>query len=140
MPDSVAEVLEFLRDNCEPCNCHVSVVAGYGGGVRDVISKTRTLNVNDALKAGKLRYTICGQPVHIFPGGGITAEAWVEHMPEGAFAWVPTPASATPMEVTMTKETYEEIGGYVDAIKTVDELKKEKKYKIVQVERSKVLL
>lgn len=132
IPAAVEEVLDYVRDNCEPCNCHASVVAGFGGGIRDVISNTRTLNVNDALHAGKLKYTICGQPVYIMPGGGITAEAWVENMPEGAFTWVPTPAMVCPMEITMTKETYEEIGGYMDAIVPVDELNKTRKTKIIK--------
>lgn len=133
IPPKVQEVLDYMRDNCEPCNCHVSVVAGFGGGIRDVISNTRTLNVNDALHAGKLKYTICGQPVYIMPGGGITAEGWVENMPEGAFTWVPTPAMVCPMEITMTKETYKEIGGYMDAIVPVDELDKTRKTKIIDL-------
>ncbi len=139
IPPKVAKVIQYIRDNCEPCNCHVSVVAGFGGGIRDVISRERSCNVNEALRAGKIRYTINGQPVHIFPGGGITAEAWVEHMPEGAFAWVPTPASVCPMEVTMTKETYKEIGGYMEAIRPIEEIMKNNKCKIVKVERPKTI-
>lgn len=132
IPVKVEEILEFIRDNCEPCNCHVSVIAGFGGGIRDVISRTRSRNVNDALRAGKIKYTICGEPVYIMPGGGITAEACVENIPEGAFTWVPTPASVCPMEATMTRETYEEIGGYVEAIRPVEEIIRENETKIVR--------
>lgn len=137
LPPRVQEVVDYIRDNCEPCNCHVSVVAGFGGGIRDVISKTRTLNVNDALHAGKLKYTICGEPAYIMPGGGITAEAWVENMPEGAFTWVPTPAMVCPMEVTMTRETFDEIGGYAEAVRSIDELIKTEKTKIIRIKENK---
>lgn len=132
IPPKVEEVLQYIRDNCEPCNCFVSVVAGFGGGIRDVISRTRSRNVNEALRAGKIKYTICGEPTYIMPGGGITAEACVENIPEGSFTWVPTPASVCPMEVTMLRQTYEEIGGYVEAIKPVEEIMKETKTIIVR--------
>ena len=139
IPEKVEQVLEYLRTNCEPCNCNVSVVAGFGGGVRDVISKERSLNVNAALKEGKIKYTINGQPVHIMPGGGITCEACVELMPEGAFAWVPTPASVTPMEATMTLDTYKEIGGYLNDIEQIDDLLENRDTKIVRPSKSKVI-
>jgi len=139
IPEKAMAVLEYIRESCEPCNCHVSVVAGFGGGIRDVISRTRSKNVNEALHAGKLRYTINGQPVYIHKGGGITAEGWVENMPDGAFTWVPTPASICPMEITMTPETYKEIGGYMEAIKPIEELMKTNKHKIITLKRDKTI-
>lgn len=139
IPPKVEMVLQYIRDNCEPCNCHVSVVAGFGGGIRDVISRDRSLNVNNALRQGKILYTICGQPVQVQPGGGITCESWVEFMPDNAFTWVPTPAMVCPMEVTMTKETYKEIGGYMEAIQPIEEIMKENKHKVVQIKRPKTV-
>ena len=122
IPPEVQAVLDNIHSNCEPCYCNVSVCAGFGGGVRNVISSVRPINVNKALHEGKIMYSICGVPAHVWEGGGITAEASVEKAPEGAFTWVPTPAGVTPLEVTMTRETYEEIGGYVDAIRPLEEI------------------
>ena len=102
--------------------------------MRNVISHVSPINVNKALKEGKVLYTICGRPAHIWEGGGITAECSVDDCPEGAFSWVPTPAGVTPLEVTMTKETYEEIGGYMDAIRTVDEIRATENTKIISLE------
>lgn len=135
IPPEVQAVIDLIHSNCEPCLCNVSVCAGFGGGVRNVISRISPINVNNALKAGKLLYTICGQPVHIWEGGGITAECSVDGCPEGAFSWVPTPAGVTPLEVTMTRETYEEIGGYMEAIRPIDELLKNDRTKIVSLNK-----
>lgn len=88
-----------------------------------MISQVSPILVNHAVKERKVLYTICGCPVHIWEGGGITAECSVEHCPEGAFSWVPTPAGVTPLEVTMTRQTYEEIGGYLEAVRTMDEIR-----------------
>ena len=140
IPPKVEKVLQYIRDNCEPCNCHASVVAGFGGGIRDVISRDRSLNVNEALRAGKIYYTICGQPAYIYPGGGITAEAWVEFMPDDAFTWVPTPAMVCPMEVTMTKETYQEIGGYMEAVTPIEDLMKNNRHKLVKIARARTVM
>ncbi len=139
VPEKVMKVLEWMRSECEPCNCTVTVVSGFGGGIRDTIVRNDSLAVNRALRSGKCRYTINGQPCHIWPGGGITAEADVTYMPEGSFTWVPTPASVCPMEVTMTRETYAEMGGYMDAIVPVEELMKNHKYEIVTLETDKTL-
>ena len=116
-------------------NTALAVSAGFGGGVRNVISKVNPIAVNKALKDGKILYTICGRPVHIWEGGGITAECSVDDCPEGAFSWVPTPAGVTPLEVTMTKETYQEIGGYMDAIRPVDEIKKTERTKTISLNK-----
>ena len=78
-------------------------------------------------------FTICGQPGHILPGGGITVESSVEKMPENAFAWVATPATAIPIEMTTTKKNYEEMGGYMDAIRPVSEIMKTTRTKVVKL-------
>lgn len=139
VPEKVQKVLEWWRNECEPCLCSVSVVSGFGGGIRDVIVRNDSLAVNRALHEGKIRYTINGQPAYIWPGGGIQAEAYVEHMPEGSVTWVPTPASVCPMEITMTRETYEEMGGYIEAIKPIEEIMKENKHEVITLTRDKVL-
>ncbi len=135
IPEKVQAVIDLIHSCCEPCRCNVSVCAGFGGGVRNVISRISPILVNQALRAGKLMYTICGNPVHIWEGGGITAECSVEGCPEGAFSWVPTPAGVTPLEVTMTRETFEEIGGYVDAVRPIEEIQKTAPTKTISLNR-----
>ncbi len=135
IPENVQAVIDLIHSNCEPCICNVSVCAGFGGGVRNVISKVSPILVNNALKEGKILYTICGRPVHIWEGGGITAECSVDDCPEGAFSWVPTPAGVTPLEVTMTRQTYEEIGGYMDAIRPIEEIRANERTKTVSLNK-----
>ena len=135
IPPQVQAVIDLIHSNCEPCLCSVSVCAGFGGGARNVISKISPILVNNALKEGKILYTICGQPVHIWEGGGITAECSVEACPDGAFSWVPTPAGITPMEVTMSRKTYEEIGGYMEAIRPIEEIQKTERTKTISLNK-----
>ncbi len=137
IPEKVEKVLQWARDMCQPCNCIVSVVSGFGGGIRDVIVRNDSLAVNRGIDEGKLLYTINGQPVYRYPGGAINVEADVTYMPEDSFTWVPTPASVCPMEITCTREYYEQMGGYVEAITPIEEVMKNNKYEIVHLERSK---
>ncbi len=137
VPPEVESVLDLIRDNCEPCCCHVSVVAGFGGGVRNVISRVSPIKVNRALKEGKIQVSICGVPAHIWQGGGITAEADIREIPVGAFTWVPTPAGVVPVEMTMTKETYEEIGGYLDSVRPMEYIRKMAHVKQVSLENQR---
>ena len=133
IPPAVEAVLQNIRDNCEDCSCNVSVVSGFGGGVRNVISRNQPLKVNKALREGKIHLTICGQPVHVWEGGGITAEASVENMPEGAFTWVPTPAGVCPVEMTMTRETYNGLSGFTEAIRPMEDICEKENVKVVKL-------
>ena len=67
-------------------------------------------------------FSICGQPGHVLPGGGITVESSVADMPENAFAWVATPATVFPIEMTTTLENYEKMGGYMEAVRPVADI------------------
>jgi hypothetical protein len=39
--------------------------------------------------------------------------------------WVPTPATVAPIEYTMTRKTYEELGGHMASIRSKEEILKE---------------
>ena len=43
-------------------------------------------------------------------------------MPENAFGYVPTPAIVAPLEFTLTKENYQNLGGHVDDIRTIQDI------------------
>jgi hypothetical protein len=47
----------------------------------------------------------------------------VEKVKAGAFAWIPTPATLAPIEVTMRLVDYREIGGHLGSIKSVRTLR-----------------
>ena len=43
-------------------------------------------------------------------------------MPENAFGYVPTPAIVAPLEFTLTKENYQNLGGHIDDIRTIKDI------------------
>ena len=43
-------------------------------------------------------------------------------MPENAFGYVPTPAIVAPLEFTLTKENYQNLGGHVDDVRTIKDI------------------
>ena len=43
-------------------------------------------------------------------------------MPENAFGYVPTPAIVAPLEFTLTKENYQNLGGHVEDIRTIKDI------------------
>ena len=49
-------------------------------------------------------------------------ESSVADMPENAFAWVATPATVFPIEMTTTLENYEKMGGYMEAVRPVADI------------------
>ena len=71
--------------------------------------------------------TCGGAPVFVWPGGGITLLVDVNEMPDNSFGYVPTPALVAPIEFTIRADEYAELGGYVDRIRSLDDvLEKEK--------------
>ena len=133
IPADVEGVLEFIRNNCEDCCVNITAVACVGGGVRNVLSAQGPMKVNEALRSGKVMFTMCGQPGYILPGGGITIESSIAGMPENSFAWVATPATVMPVEMTTTMENYKAMGGYVDAVRPMDEIRAESNTRTVRL-------
>ena len=46
----------------------------------------------------------------------------VTRMPAGSFGYVPTPALVAPIEFTLPLADYREMGGYMDAVRDLDEV------------------
>ena len=59
----------------------------------------------------------------MWPGGGITVMVDIMRMPENSFGYVPTPAIVAPIEFTLPRDRYAEMGGHVDSIQTLDEIR-----------------
>ncbi len=121
LPDALRLSVERIEENCEPSVVSVLFMGGAGGSLRAGVTENPvglTRSVKDALT-----HVSCGgAPCYIWPGGGITVMADVLDMPENAFGYVPTPALVAPIEFTMRRADYAALGGYMDAVRPLDEV------------------
>ena len=121
MPAPVRKVVERIAENCEPALCTVLFMAGAGGSLRAGVTENPvrlTLSVKDRLT----RVTSGGAPVYVWPGGGITYMVDVTQMPKNSFGYVPTPAIVAPIEFTMRRADYAELGGYDASIVEIEDV------------------
>lgn len=128
VPDEVNKGLDAFRAECQPGSVSAYYVAGAGGGARTSVTK-RPLRLTEAVMARKVYVTIGGAPTTVFSGGGIMVMVDVSRVKPGAFAWTFTPGTITPIEFTMTLETFKEIGGHVERIRPLKEVLEEIKKK-----------
>ncbi|MET0606199.1 MAG: 6-hydroxynicotinate reductase [Beijerinckiaceae bacterium] len=112
MPDAVGEVVRRIGENCEPSLCTVLFMAGAGGSLRAGVTENPVL-LTRSVTAGETRVTMGGAPVYVWPGGGITIMADVTRMPRQSFGYVPTPALVAPIEFTLPRALYEQLGGHM---------------------------
>jgi 6-hydroxynicotinate reductase len=117
LTEKVLAVIAGIKKRSEPSRVAALYVGGIGGGVRRSISRDFPLRVSKAVAEGKIVVTSGGAPVFIFPGGGITYMVDVEKVPPKSFTWIPTPCTVAPLEFTMEKKTFDEIGGYPGVMK-----------------------
>jgi 6-hydroxynicotinate reductase len=115
--------LEVLRDSCEPSRVTTLFAAGVGGSARAGVTKN-PIRLTKAVHQGRVSITIGGARPFIFPGGGINFLVDVDRIKYGSIYLTPTPSFVLPIEYTMTQETFEAIGGHVEAIRPVEEVLK----------------
>lgn len=126
MPEPVQIVVDRIGENCEPALCSVMFMAGAGGSLRAGVTVNPVL-LTRSVKKSHTQVTCGGAPVFVWPGGGITLLVDVNEMPDNSFGYVPTPALVAPIEFTIRADEYAELGGYVDRIRSLDDvLEKEK--------------
>ncbi|MDT8903308.1 4Fe-4S binding protein [Anaeroselena agilis] len=118
-------IVDLIADNCEEARVSAVYVGGTGGSARAGVT-TFPIKLSRAVHAGEAKLTIGGAETFILPGGGINFLVDVEQVAPKAFTWVPTPATVAPVEYTMTRNKYAEIGGHVDAIKPLPSLRQGK--------------
>ncbi|MHB2266489.1 6-hydroxynicotinate reductase [Aliihoeflea sp. PC F10.4] len=120
-PDRLRKSVELIEDNCEPALCTVLFMGGAGGSLRAGVTENP---VNLTRSVHKLQtYVTCGgAPVYVWPGGGITLMVDVMRLPDNAFGYVPTPALVAPIEFTLRRDHYVQLGGYENEVRTVDEV------------------
>lgn len=121
MPPAVRAVVERIGENCEPSLCTVLFMAGAGGSLRAGVTENPVL-LTRAVASGAVRVTMGGAPVYLWPGGGITVMADVLRFPGKAFGHVPTPALVAPIEFTLPRALYAELGGHMEEIVPVEAL------------------
>jgi hypothetical protein len=125
MTATVQAVVDIIADNCENAGVSAVYVGGTGGSARAGVT-TYPLKLSQAIHSGEAKMTIGGAPTFILPGGGINFMVDVGKVVPKAFTWVPTPATVAPVEYTLTREKYAQIGGHITSIRTLAELKAEK--------------
>jgi len=82
------------------------------------------IKLSQAIHKGEAKLTIGGAETFIMPGGGINFVVDVEKVIPKAFTWVPSPATVAPVEYTLKKEKYSEIGGHMEQIVDVEKIRK----------------
>ena len=121
MTPKVQAIVDLIADNCEPAGVSAVYVGGTGGSARAGVT-TYPIKLSQAIHRGEVKMTIGGAPTFILPGGGINFMVDVSKVVPKAFTWVPTPATVAPVEYTLTRDKYEEIGGHVTHIKPLTQL------------------
>lgn len=116
MPSDASRAVADLADTCQESRVSAVYCGGSGGSARAGVARY-PIKLTRAVHAMKARLTIGGAPTFVLPGGGINFMVDVEKVMQGAFTWVPTPATVCPIEYTMTLEDYLEMGGHEEAIK-----------------------
>jgi NAD-dependent dihydropyrimidine dehydrogenase PreA subunit len=115
------ELIELIQNHCEPSRVSGIYTGGSGGSFRAGVS-SYPIKLTRAVHGNRAMITVGGAPAYILPGGGIDFLVDVEKVKAGAFAWIPTPATVAPIEVTMRLAEYLEIGGHLASIRGVKEL------------------
>ena len=125
LPQALRESVARIRENCEPALTTVLFMAGAGGSLRAGVTEN-PVKLTDSVKHSLTRVTAGGAPTYIWPGGGITFMVDVSRMPENAFGYVPTPAIVAPLEFTLKKADYANLGGHMDSVRPLEEVLREK--------------
>ena len=121
LPPTLRLSIERIRENCEPALSTVLFMAGAGGSLRAGVTEN-PVRLTKSVKDAVTRVTAGGAPCYVWPGGGITFMVDVTALPENAFGAVPTPALVGPIEFTMTKADYAELGGHMDAVRPLEDM------------------
>jgi hypothetical protein len=119
MPDTVRRTVERIGENCEPSLATVLFIGGAGGSLRAGATENPVL-LTRAIKQRLVNVTCGGAPAYVWPGGGITVMVDVTRMPDRSFGTVPTPAIVAPIEFTMTYDVYRDLGGHLDAVRSLE--------------------
>jgi hypothetical protein len=121
LPPALAKVVARIGENCEPSLATVLFMAGAGGSLRAGVTQN-PVRLTRSVRERMTRVTLGGAPAYVWPGGGITVMVDVTRMPDHAFGYVPTPAIVAPIEFTLSRDDFAELGGHLEAIMPLEEI------------------
>lgn len=121
MSEDVLKAVKMISDTCEESRVSIIYTGGTGGSARAGVT-TFPKKLTDAIHNDEVKMTVAGADVFVLPGGGINFMVDVGKMVPEATTWVPTPATVAPVEYTMTREKFAELGGHEQSIITKEEL------------------
>jgi hypothetical protein len=124
LPDVLKVSVDRIAENCEPSLCSVLFMGGAGGSLRAGVTEN-PVSLTKSVRESLTYVSCAGAQAYVWPGGGITIMADVTQMPKNAFGYVPTPALVAPIEFTMRRSDYEKMGGHIDHIRTLTDIKTE---------------
>lgn len=124
LPKELKQAIEDFRSECEPAKVSAYFVAGAGGTARKGVTK-KPVRLSEAVLQRKAKVTVGGASAFVFTGGGINFMVDVEEVKPGAFYWTAAPAIVAPLEFTLKLEDYRKIGGFVENVKSLNDVLKE---------------
>jgi Pyruvate/2-oxoacid:ferredoxin oxidoreductase delta subunit len=123
LTEEVIDSVRLISETCEEAKVSVIYTGGTGGSARAGVTNFPK-KLTDAIHNDEVRMTVAGAPTFILPGGGINFMVAVEKMVPESTTWVPTPATVAPIEYTMARDKYEQLGGHAKEIMTKEKLLK----------------
>ena len=124
MPHQLQVVVDRIGENCEPSLSTVLFMGGAGGSLRAGVTEN-PVHLTRSVRNRLTRVTMGGAPVYVWPGGGITAMVDVLQMPDDSFGHVPTTAIVAPIEFTLARSDYAELGGHAGHITSLTDVVEE---------------
>ena len=121
MPAPLQATVDLIAENCEPALCTVLFVGGAGGSLRAGVTRN-PVALTRSVQQGETRVTLGGAEGYVWPGGGITVMVDVTRLPPGAFGYVPTPALVAPLEFSLPRALYADLGGHLGSARTLDDI------------------
>ena len=121
LPESLIPAVELIDENCEPSLCSVLFMCGAGGSLRSGTTKN-PVALTQSVRALKTGVTCGGAQVYVWPGGGITFMVDVLKLPDNSFGYVPTPAIVAPIEFTLPREDFVNLGGHEEAVRSIEDI------------------
>ena len=121
LPESLKPAVELIDENCEPSLCSVLFMCGAGGSLRSGTTKN-PVALTQSVRALKTGVTCGGAQVYVWPGGGITFMVDVLKLPDNSFGYVPTPAIVAPIEFTLPREDFVNLGGHEEAVRSIEDI------------------
>jgi len=118
LPEALQATVDLITENCEPALCTVLFMGGAGGSLRAGATRN-PVKLTRSVQKKHTAVSCGGVPAYVWPGGGITIMVDVLNLPDNAFGYVPTPALVAPLEFTVRREDYNDLGGHDAAVRSI---------------------